>query len=148
MSRNGKWPSQETCCRDEASLIYWKCSSILIFWSWAKPNIWFSDKSQIRAFLILKLLDYNICIHRVVNEGEWCCKRLDELLICNRDTYWHYHKCQKLKEQEGNALYKPMAYCADSPDVWHVKILHIAIIWSFSQNWHVTWVHLVEHINS
>ena len=32
-------------------------------------------------------------------------------------------------EQEGNALYKPMAYCVHCPNIHQVKILHIAIIW-------------------
>ena len=39
----------------------------------------------------------------------------------------------QVEKQEGNALYRPMAYCADCPDIWHAKILHIAILWSFSK---------------
>ena len=44
------------------------------------------------------------------------------------------HKLREVAKQERNALHRPMAYCVDFPDIWHVKFLHIAIIWSFSQN--------------
>ena len=38
---------------------------------------------------------------------------------------------KKQNEQEGNALYRPMAYVTLVPQV---KPIYIAIIWSFSQN--------------
>ena len=27
----------------------------------------------------------------------------------------------KIFENEGNDLYRPMAYCVDCPDIWHVN---------------------------
>ena len=26
-------------------------------------------------------------------------------------------------KQEGNALYRPMAYCLDCPDIWYINII-------------------------
>ena len=28
---------------------------------------------------------------------------------------------QDFQKQEGNDLYRPMAYCVDCPDIWHVN---------------------------
>ena len=64
------------------------------------------------------------------------------------------------KKQEGNALYRPMAYCGDCPDIWHVfpkltSVTQVPLVepkidikWSFSHNYHqLSNILLFQNIN-
>ena len=64
---------------------------------------------------------------------------------------------QPKHEQEGNALYRPMVYCFDCPDIWHIKISYrVPLVEAISSYYmdifpitiSVTRVPLVETINS